>query len=365
MGQIKLMNIDQTQLSFLNQLASEIIILNRDLKVVWLNDSALSKGWVLNINNNSLITEQFSEETNGPLISLLNKTLGKEGAKTKRDFELTTAANTKRVIDITVSWSRDFDCLILEILCVDNLNKIIDSTKTFSTQKIAANLARTLAHEVKNPLSGIRGSAQILDKKLKDDFSSKFLGIIINETDRLNSIVTKILTPPSKPNFGAFNIHSALEKVYALAEADKDKRVDIVRDYDPSIPEINGDENLFVQALLNIVKNAQQATEHVDEPTIIIRSRIEYCKPINGVIHQTVCCIEVKDNGSGIPDDLHDQVFFPMVSIKEDGSGLGLTIAQDIVRIHGGSIVFNSSKSETIFSIHIPIKADNKESKIA
>ena len=367
MGQNLKMNIDINQLLFLNNLASEIIILDKDLKIIWLNDSALNKGWVLNANNkNNLITQQFSEKTNGPLISLLKKTINKDGAKTKRDFELTTAANTKRVIDITVSWSCEFDCLILEILCVDNLNKIIDSTKTFSTQKIAANLARTLAHEVKNPLSGIRGSAQILDKKLKDDFSSKFLGIIINETDRLNSIVTKILTPPSKPNFGSFNIHSALEKVYGLAEADdKESKVNIIRDYDPSIPEINGDENLFVQALLNIVKNAQQAIENVENPSIIIRSRIEYGKPINGVIHQTVCCIEIKDNGAGIPKELHDQVFFPMVSVKEDGSGLGLTIAQDIIRIHGGSIGFNSSEGNTVFAIHIPIKVANQESKIA
>ena len=100
---------------------------------------------------------------------MLKKTVEKDGATTKRDFELTTSSNTKRIIDLTVSWSNDFNCLILEILCVDNLNKIIDSTKTFSTQKIAANLARTLAHEVKNPLSGIRGSAQILNKKLNDE----------------------------------------------------------------------------------------------------------------------------------------------------------------------------------------------------
>ena len=359
-------NINKTQLSFLNQLTSEIVLLDRNLKVIWLNDSALNKGWVLNSKSkDNLITDQFSEVTNGPLINLLKKTIEKNGTKTKRDFELTTSANTKRIIDITVSWSNDFDCLILEILCVDNLNKIIDSTKTFSTQKIAANLARTLAHEVKNPLSGIRGSAQILDKKLDDDFSSKFLNIIINETDRLNSIVTKILTPPSKPNFGNFNIHSALEKVYALAEADETSQINLIRDYDPSIPEINGDENLFVQALLNIVKNAQQAIEKTEDASIAIKSRIEYGTPINGVIHQTICCIEIKDNGPGIPEDMHDQVFFPMVSLKENGSGLGLTIAQDIIRIHGGSIVFNSKPGKTVFAIHIPIRIENRESQIA
>jgi len=360
------MKINKSELTFLNQLTSEVIILDKDLFIVWLNDSALNKGWFLNIDkDNNLITDQLSEETNAPLINLLKKTVGANGSQTKRDFELITSKFKKRDIDITVRWSNAFECLILEILCVDNLNKIIDSTKTFSTQKIAANLARTLAHEVKNPLSGIRGSAQILSKKLEDDFSSKFLKIIINETDRLNAIVTKILTPPSRPNLSLFNIHSALEQVYALAEADKDKNVELIRDYDPSIPEINGDENLFIQAILNIVKNSQQAIESTEMPSITIKSRIEYGKPINGTIHQTICAIDIKDNGPGIPKDLHDQVFFPMVSVKEHGSGLGLTIAQDIIRIHGGGIVFESGPGETVFSIHIPIRIENKEVKIA
>ncbi len=360
------MKINKSELTFLNQLTSEVIILDKDLFIVWLNDSALNKGWFLNIDkDNNLITDQLSEETNAPLINLLKKTVGANGSQTKRDFELITSKFKKRDIDITVRWSNTFECLILEILCVDNLNKIIDSTKTFSTQKIAANLARTLAHEVKNPLSGIRGSAQILSKKLEDDFSSKFLKIIIDETDRLNAIVTKILTPPSRPNLSLFNIHSALEQVYALAEADKDKNVELIRDYDPSIPEINGDENLFIQAILNIVKNSQQAIESTEMPSITIKSRIEYGKPINGTIHQTICAIDIKDNGPGIPKDLHDQVFFPMVSVKEHGSGLGLTIAQDIIRIHGGGIVFESGPGETVFSIHIPIRIENKEVKIA
>jgi two-component system nitrogen regulation sensor histidine kinase GlnL len=360
------MKINKSELTFLNQLTSEVIILDKDLFIIWLNDSALNKGWFINNDKDkNLISDQLSEETNGSLIGLLKKTIETNGSQTKRDFELMTSKLKKRDIDITVRWSNTYTCLILEILCVDNLNKIIDSTKTFSTQKIAANLARTLAHEVKNPLSGIRGSAQILSKKLKDDFSSKFLKIIIDETDRLNAIVTKILTPPSKPNLSLFNIHSALEQVYALAEADIDKNIELVRDYDPSIPEINGDENLFIQAILNIVKNSQQAIENTEKPCITIKSRIEYGKPINGTIHQTICAIDIKDNGPGIPKDLHDQVFFPMVSVKENGSGLGLTIAQDIIRIHGGGIVFESDSSETIFSIHIPIRIENKEVKSA
>lgn len=357
------MAINKTELSFLNQLTSEIIILNEDLKIVWLNYSALNKGWVIDDKNN-LITNQLSEVTNSSLVSLFKSAIRKNLSQTKRDFELINSKLEKREIDITVRWSNSYECLIVEILCVDNLNKMVDSSKTFSIQKIAANLARTLAHEVKNPLSGIKGSAQILSKKLKDDFSTKFLKIIINETDRLNDIVTKILTPPSKPNLALFNIHSALEQVYALADADNNK-IEMIRDYDPSIPEINGDENLFIQAILNIVKNAQQAIENTENASITIKSRIQFGKPINGTIYPTVCSIEIKDNGPGIPNELQDQVFFPMVSVKEQGSGLGLTIAQDIIRIHGGGIIFSSNPGSTVFSIQIPLKLNNKESQIA
>ena len=201
--------VNKKELSFLNQLTSEILILGDDLNIIWLNYAALNKGWILNNGNkkSNLITDQLSDETNIVLVKLFKSAIGKNISQTKRDFELIDSKMKKREIDITVRWSNTYKFLIVEILCVDNLNKIIDSTKTFSTQKIAANLARTLAHEVKNPLSGIRGSAQILEKKYKDEFATKFLKIIIDETDRLNSIVTKILTPPSKPNLSLSLIH--------------------------------------------------------------------------------------------------------------------------------------------------------------
>ena len=125
-----MMRIDKENLLFLNQLASEIIILDKNLNILWLNDSALNKGWILNQDKKSFITDQFSEETNGKLINLLKKTIKKDGSKTKRDFDLISSSNNKRIIDLTVSWSQEYACLILEISCVDNLNKIIDSTKT-------------------------------------------------------------------------------------------------------------------------------------------------------------------------------------------------------------------------------------------
>lgn len=351
-------DINNIKNSLLNQLASEIIVLSKDLNILWANDSALSNGWMLSDGDSNKITNQFNHETSEELTKLLTDCISSNASITKRGFRLYKSQEKNRTVDLTVSWSNSDDILIIELFCIDNLNKIIDSSKTFSTQKIAANLARTLAHEVKNPLSGIKGSAQILSSKLDDDFSKKFLKIIIDETERLNSIVTKILTPPKKPKLELFNIHSALEKVFALSQVDKDDVLTLKRDYDPSIPEIHGDEDLFIQAILNIVKNAQQALLHTNNPIITIKSRVSYNQPINGNLHATVCEVSIIDNGPGIPSDIQEQVFFPMVSSKEDGSGLGLSISQDIIRIHGGSISFKTKSGQTAFSIVIPIKLD-------
>ena len=347
--------------SLLNHLASEIILLNNNLQIIWANESATNNGWKYNSTKQESISSYFPHENNLELHELLIKSLNDSGASTKRDLEIINEENNKRIVDLTISWSEVYECLILEINCVDSLNKIIDSTKVFSTQKIAANLARTLAHEVKNPLAGIKGSAQILTNKLTDEHSKKFLKIISDETERLNDIVTKILTPPSKPNLAYFNIHSALEKVFAVSEAEKNQNIKLLRDYDPSIPELYGDENLFIQAILNIVKNAKQALANTEEASITLKSRIAFSQPINGRLHNTISLIQIIDNGPGIPIDIKEQLFFPMISSKQDGSGLGLSIAQDIIRIHGGSISFESKPGKTVFSIGIPLKKQNIE----
>ena len=215
-------DINTIKNTLLNQLASEIIVLDKHLNLVWMNDSATSNGWIFNNTKTNLITDQLGDKTSIELTKLLIDCTTSGASVTKRGFKLSTLSEKNRIVDLTVSWSGNDNVLIMELFCIDNLNNIIDSSKIFSTQKIAANLARTLAHEVKNPLSGIKGSAQILSSKLSDDFSKKFLKIIIDETERLNNIVTKILTPPKKPKLELFNIHSALEKVFALSQVDKD-----------------------------------------------------------------------------------------------------------------------------------------------
>ena len=343
----------------LNGLNTEVIILDaKDLSVIWLNDSAKAANWIPESPAHELkdIFSFIDDEAENQIKEILLQAKKNASAITRRDFIISDSTGQVRTLDLTISYADKKNLIYIEALSTENLNKIIDSTRSFSTQKIAAGLARTLAHEVKNPLSGIKGSAQILKSKYSDDFSKKFLKIIEDETDRLNEIVTKILTPAKKPSFAYFNLHETLQRVLALTNAEANDNLNIERDYDPSIPEIYGDKNLFIQAVINIVRNALQAcSDFSDTPQLGIKTHITYRQPINGSIHATLAEIEISDNGPGIDSELHDQIFFPMVSSKESGSGIGLSIAQDIIRIHGGAISFDRKNNQTIFSILIPI----------
>ena len=308
----------------------------------------------------------FDAEAENQIKEILLQAKKNASAITRRDFIISDSTGQVRTLDLTISYADKKNLIYIEALSTENLNKIIDSTRSFSTQKIAAGLARTLAQEVKNPLSGIKGSAQILKSKYSDDFSKKFLKIIEDETDRLNEIVTKILTPAKKPSFAYFNLHETLQRVLALTNAEANDNLNIERDYDPSIPEIYGDKNLFIQAVINIVRNALQACSDFSEtPQLGIKTHITYRQPINGNIHATLAEIEISDNGPGIDSELDDQIFFPMVSSKESGSGIGLSIAQDIIRIHGGAISFDRKNNQTIFSILIPISNNIQKAQSA
>ena len=353
----------------LNGLNTEVIILDaKDLSVIWLNDSAKAANWIPESSAHELkdIFSFIDDEAENQIKEILLQAKKNASAITRRDFIISDSTGQVRTLDLTISYADKKNLIYIEALSTENLNKIIDSTRSFSTQKIAAGLARTLAHEVKNPLSGIKGSAQILKSKYSDDFSKKFLKIIEDETDRLNEIVTKILTPAKKPSFAYFNLHETLQRVLALTNAEANDNLNIERDYDPSIPEIYGDKNLFIQAVINIVRNALQACSDFSEtPQLGIKTHITYRQPINGNIHATLAEIEISDNGPGIDYELHDQIFFPMVSSKESGSGIGLSIAQDIIRIHGGAISFDRKNNQTIFSILIPISNNIQKAQSA
>ena len=343
-------------IKILEALPSPLLTLTAQNRIAFLNSSAeLFFGGSFVSLKGVLLSDLLPDDL--PLFGMINQARTQGISISDYDLLIETPRIGLKIVNIGVSPIPDSKGAVGVSLFERSIAQRLHHQQQFrGAARSVSGMAAMLAHEVKNPLSGIKGSAQILKSKYSDDFSKKFLKIIEDETDRLNEIVTKILTPAKKPSFAYFNLHETLQRVLALTNAEANDNLNIERDYDPSIPEIYGDKNLFIQAVINIVRNALQACSDFSEtPQLGIKTHITYRQPINGNIHATLAEIEISDNGPGIDSELHDQIFFPMVSSKESGSGIGLSIAQDIIRIHGGAISFDRKNNQTIFSILIPI----------
>jgi two-component system nitrogen regulation sensor histidine kinase GlnL len=219
--------------------------------------------------------------------------------------------------------------------------------------EITNNLLRGLAHEVKNPLGGIRGAAQLLARALDDARFHEYTEIIISETDRLRLLVDRMLGPSESIKLEPLNIYTVLERVRLVVDAEAVGSVEIIRDYDPSLPEINGDRDMLVQALLNVVRNAVQAVNR-GGGTVSIKTRVQRKFTIGTTVHRLVVRIDITDTGPGVAPDIASSIFFPMVSGNAGGSGLGLPIANTLIHRHGGLIGFVSEPGNTVFTVWLP-----------
>ncbi|MCK7593433.1 two-component system sensor histidine kinase NtrB [Pseudomarimonas salicorniae] len=215
----------------------------------------------------------------------------------------------------------------------------------------ALNVAlKGLAHEVKNPLAGLKGAAQLLRRRLQDTDSERYLDVIVAETERLSALVQRLLEPAPPSPLAATNVHTVLERVRLLAEAEAGWAVRLVRDYDPSLPEIPADADRLTQAVLNLVRNALQA----DAGEVRLRTRADTGVVIGDVVHRLALRIEIVDDGCGVPEGLAEQIFLPLVSGRAEGTGLGLALAQQVAREHGGSLSYRSRRGHTVFTLLLP-----------
>ena len=218
-------------------------------------------------------------------------------------------------------------------------------------------MLRELAHEIKNPLGGLRGAAQLLEREVGHGDLREYTSIIIREADRLRALVDRMLGPSQPPHKEVVNLHEICEHVYQLLRSEAGSAVTVERDYDPSLPEGMLDRHEIIQALLNVARNALQAVSgHVAEPRIILRSRVLSGASIGLVRHRMAANLQVEDNGPGVPTELHRTLFFPLVTGRANGTGLGLAVAQDLVTRHGGIVEFESRPGRTIFSILLPLE---------
>ncbi|CAM3673424.1 nitrogen regulation protein NR(II) [Bordetella sputigena] len=240
----------------------------------------------------------------------------------------------------------------------DRNHRLVDEIETHR------QLLRNLAHEVKNPLGGLRGAAQLLEGELPDPALAEYTQVIISEADRLQALVDRLIGPQRVPlNARAVNIHEICERVSALIQAEFRDGLTIVRDYDASMPDLQGDAARLMQAVLNVARNAAQelsiqpAGDDVPPPQITLRTRVARRVMLAHRQHRLAAVLSIIDNGPGVPEEIRDRIFHPLVTARPGGTGLGLSLAQDFVQQHGGIIEFESRPRHTEFRLVLPMES--------
>ncbi|MGD8573884.1 MAG: nitrogen regulation protein NR(II) [Gammaproteobacteria bacterium] len=266
----------------------------------------------------------------------------------------------QRTVDCTVtpvvSTDQESPELVVELSPLDRHLRITREESLIAQHTASRHLARTLAHEIKNPLGGLRGAAQLLARRLDTPELGEYTSVIIREADRLRDLVDRLLGPARAPRRQPVNVHRILEDIRLLAEAERAPEIEITRDYDPSLPEVTADPEQLTQAVFNLVRNALQALG--SQGRLVLRTRALRQYTINSHRHRLALALEIEDNGPGVPAELRDTLFYPLVSGREDGTGLGLAIAQDLVQRQGGLIECQSEPGRTVFSLVLPMETD-------
>ncbi len=299
-----------------------------------------------------------------PILGRLGHALEAGEAFTERELRLQSASGRRITVDVAATPVRTGlrRALLLEFTPRDRQLRISRDDSLWKQQQVSREMIRGLAHEIKNPLGGLRGAAQLLARQLKPDPDlQEFTDVIIREADRLQELVDRLLGPNRPPNKYPINLHEVVEHVRKLLSAQAPEGVCIQRDYDPSLPDLVADPEQLIQALLNVGVNALEAIGEAGELCLRTRSQRQFT--IGGTKHRLVLRIDVTDNGPGIAPQLQEQIFYPMVTTRPEGSGLGLAIAQNLINTHGGLIECDSHPGRTTFSIYLPLEhADDVES---
>ena len=338
----------------LDGLTTAVISLDASLRVVFINSTAES---VFGVSRRYAIGEVFTQAIPQfiPHASRLREALDAGTGFIERELQLRRGGETPITVDCTATPMQIGKNvgLLIEILPMDRHLRISRDELLLAQQEASRELIRNLAHEIKNPLGGIRGAAQLLEREFPDSEHREYTRVIIREVDRLQNLVNRLLGPNRVSQKTPVNVHEVLEHVRQLVEAEAPAGVSFLRDYDPSIPELIGDREQLIQAVLNLLRNALQAVG--DQGSIALRSRTRRQFTIGGIRHRLVVQIDIEDDGHGIPPAMIDKIFYPMVTMRPEGTGLGLPIAQYLIHTHGGVIECKSRPGSTVFSIFMPL----------
>ena len=344
-------------------MSSGMLVLDDGLRVRYLNPVG---EMLFGRSLNQARGQQLMALITGPdaLLKRLRDTLQTGHPCTLREQELLLHDGRTLTVDVAVSTldsPRQGTRLLVELQPLDRHRRLTRDDLNRVREQTIRQLARGLAHEIKNPLGGLRGAAQLLERELDDPELREYTGVIIREADRLKALLNRMLGPTQPPRMAPINIHSVLDEIRRLLLAEAGDRLRVVADYDPSLPDIEADRELLMQALLNIARNAMLALAERDDGEIRLRTRIERQFTIAARRHRLVLRIDIEDNGPGIPEALRETLFLPMVTGRADGSGLGLSIAQSLIGQHHGLIAFDSEPGHTRFSVFLPYDLSAEE----
>ena len=352
--------------NILDNLLTAVVVLNKAFSIRYMNPAAEDLFAVSESHTQGKnFLDYFKEDARAP--ALILKAIQDNKSLTMRHANWDLKSNRKIVVDFSVAPDEDGDGAVLEIQSLDRLLRISRDEAMLASQETTHNMMRSMAHEIKNPLGGIRGAAQLLERELPTPELGEFTRVIIEEADRLRNLTDRMLGPNKPVEFVELNIHEVLEHVSSVVKLQEATQVRIVRNYDPSIPDLRGDKEQLIQATMNIVNNAHQAlTENdIESPTITLKTRIKRRHTIGMQTHPLVVIVSVIDNGPGIPPQILEDIFFPMITGRAEGTGLGLTISQSLIARHRGLIECRSVPGETEFSIYLPLATgtENVEAK--
>jgi two-component system nitrogen regulation sensor histidine kinase GlnL len=340
----------------IDSLSTGVIIVDNNLLIEILNPAAENLLGVSQTRAQGMPLLQLIGEDR-ELADILNRTLT-TGSAYANELRIapTEVHADERLVEYRVTqiqWADADIALLVEMTDVTRRTKISKENALIIQHGAGRQMIRQLAHEIKNPLGGLRGAAQLLERQLESNDLKEYTGVIISEADRLAALVDTLLGPGGPPKKRPVNIHELLEYVVRLVEPDLGEKLVIHRDYDPGLPLFNLDSDQMVQAFLNLVQNAARALEGQGQITLRTRAQINFT--IGNTRHRVVASIEIEDDGPGIPPELQDSIFYPLVTSRADGTGLGLPVAQELLSRHGGLIEFESRPGCTVFQVRIPL----------
>jgi two-component system nitrogen regulation sensor histidine kinase GlnL len=342
----------------LDGLATGVLVLESNFVVRYINTSAQL---LLGIAPKQALGRRLGELCRGadvlqPLFE--HARLGNEGV-VQRELSWPAPNGADRLLDCAVTqvYAGQDERFIVELEDITQHRRVTRENALLAQLGGSRLMVRQLAHEIKNPLGGLRGAAQLLERELLDPSLREYTRVIISEADRLANLVDSLLGPGRPPAKQLTNIHELLERVYHLLRSEAPPGFVIDRDYDPSLPPLTLDPNHIVQAMLNLGRNALQslAGKKDGTPKLTLRTRALTNVSIGQTRHRVVATVQFEDNGPGVPADIRDTIFYPLVSGRAEGSGLGLAIAQDLVTRHSGLIEFESAPGRTVFILSLPM----------